>query len=59
MAFDKDNNLWVTNSGGQESPLVVKLTNGKWAAPKLSPMIAKPYYAFQFKMRAKNAHQGA
>ncbi len=47
MAFDKDNNLWVTNSGGQESPLVVKLTNGKWAAPKLSPMIAKPYYAFQ------------
>lgn len=47
MAFDKDNNLWVTNSGGQESPLVVKLANGKWKAPKLSPVIGKPYYAFQ------------
>lgn len=47
MAFDKDNNLWITNSGGQESPLVVKLTNGNWRAPNLSGILGKPYYAFQ------------
>jgi hypothetical protein len=42
MAFDKDNNLWVTNSG-VEAPLSVKLNNGTWKSFNFSFLLGKPY----------------
>jgi hypothetical protein len=42
MAFDKDNNLWVTNVG-VDVPLSVKMTNGTWKSFNFSSILGKPY----------------
>ncbi|HSH65144.1 MAG TPA: two-component regulator propeller domain-containing protein, partial [Bacteroidia bacterium] len=42
MAFDKDNNLWVGNSG-VETPLAVKQTNGVWKSLNFTTILGKPY----------------
>jgi hypothetical protein len=42
LAFDKDNNLWVTSSG-VETQLSVKMTNGSWKAFNFGYLIGKAY----------------
>lgn len=46
MAFDKDNNLWVTNVG-VKAPLAAKLVNGVWRSYDFSFLLGKNTYAFQ------------
>jgi sugar lactone lactonase YvrE len=42
LAFDKDNNLWVANSG-VETQLSVKMNNGSWKAFNFSSVLGKTY----------------
>ncbi len=42
LAFDRDNNLWIGNSG-VTTPLAVKLSNGTWKSPDFTGVLNKPY----------------
>jgi hypothetical protein len=46
LAFDKDNNLWVSNVG-VKVPLSAKLNNGTWKSFDFSFLLGKEPYAFQ------------